>query len=59
MPDRRITLLVTSDEETGSGTSRPLIEAEAVATRRSSCSNPRTRRMAASRRGAKASQITM
>lgn len=30
-PDRRITLMITSDEETGSHTSRPLIEAEAVA----------------------------
>lgn len=29
MPDRRITLLITSDEETGSRTSRALIEAEA------------------------------
>jgi len=29
MPERRITLLVTSDEETGSHTSRPLIEDEA------------------------------
>lgn len=29
MPERRITLLVTSDEETGSHTSRPLIEEEA------------------------------
>ncbi len=29
MPDHRITLLVTSDEETGSATSRPLIEEEA------------------------------
>ncbi len=31
MPNRRITLLITSDEETGSHTSRPLIEAEARA----------------------------
>jgi glutamate carboxypeptidase len=31
MPDRRITLLITSDEETGSEVSRPLIEAEALA----------------------------
>ncbi len=31
LPDRRITLLITSDEEVGSATSRPLIEAEAVA----------------------------
>lgn len=31
MPQRRITLVITSDEETGSGTSRALIEAEAVA----------------------------
>lgn len=30
-PDRRITLMITSDEETGSHTSRPLIEAEALA----------------------------
>jgi glutamate carboxypeptidase len=29
MPDRRITLLITSDEETGSRSSRPVIEAEA------------------------------
>ena len=29
MPDRRITLLITSDEEIGSPASRPLIEAEA------------------------------
>ncbi len=29
MPQRRITLLITSDEETGSRTSRPVIEAEA------------------------------
>lgn len=31
MPDRRITLLVTADEETGSATSRAVIEAEALA----------------------------
>jgi len=31
MPSRRITLLITSDEETGSEVSRPLIEAEALA----------------------------
>ena len=31
MPDRRVTLLITSDEETGSHASRPLIEAEALA----------------------------
>jgi glutamate carboxypeptidase len=31
MPERRITLLITTDEETGSRTSRPLIEEEAVA----------------------------
>lgn len=31
MPDRRITLLVTADEETGSATSRAVIEAEAPA----------------------------
>lgn len=30
MPDRRITLLITSDEETGSDASRGVIEAEAV-----------------------------
>jgi glutamate carboxypeptidase len=30
-PSRRITLLITSDEETGSEVSRPLIEAEALA----------------------------
>ena len=30
MPDRRITLLITSDEETGSNVSRRVIEAEAV-----------------------------
>ncbi len=33
LPDRRITLLITSDEEVGSVTSRALIEAEAVAHR--------------------------
>ena len=31
MPSRRVTLLITSDEETGSEASRPLIEAEAIA----------------------------
>ena len=31
LPDGRITLLITSDEETGSHASRPLIEAEALA----------------------------
>jgi len=31
MPGRRVTLLITSDEETGSLASRPLIEAEALA----------------------------
>ena len=31
MPDRRITLLITADEETGSATSRGVIEAEALA----------------------------
>lgn len=31
LPDRRITLLITSDEETGSHASRALIEAEALA----------------------------
>lgn len=30
MPERRITLLITSDEETGSKTSRPVIEMEAL-----------------------------
>lgn len=30
MPDQRVTLLITSDEETGSRASRPLIEAEAL-----------------------------
>jgi len=30
MPERRVTLLITSDEETGSHASRPLIEAEAL-----------------------------
>jgi glutamate carboxypeptidase len=31
LPDRRVTLLITSDEETGSNASRALIEAEALA----------------------------
>ena len=31
MPERRITLLITADEETGSATSRAVIEAEALA----------------------------